>query len=716
LRSTTPVNPGGPSPPGETSSAGSNGPPGWFATIDNTRSITITSHNGSAAKRRDEGRLDAFRRAYDQGYRRFQVDVLPISGELVSMHSTFGRNWRLGRMNIDAFRTKYPGVPTLTELLQDPKLGPCHWNIEAKSIKALDGLRSALTPSTPPVTTPVLEPHKILLSTPFRPRLAKTIAKEFPNVSVAAPILHGGAVGVRFLGARRSMLPGNRPYDCEQIWYPLLRTTPENRPFRQGWTIGRFKSIDRMADAKAHAIVNSERLVVRGTSRQRPPRIHQGTRLNKLALGGGGWRGAFGGIGTVMYLNETNKWDGIDDVVGISGGSFTVAALSQERQGVSVDQTLKDLLTKMETAARRVRTFVSAAALLAVAAVAAWLLFVDTNPFSWAPAWLLIFAPVALSVIGRVVVHFRWRAILLEIFDKKRLPVNDPNANRRYAIGATGLHDGELYAFTTDFHGDAERWRAGRNVVREKRLAVPLGDASLARAVGRATSLPGLGQLGFTKLWWPEAPDHAPDAPCHKCRSVADRLVDGGISGIFGRGLLRSGANPASSEQPNVLVMDAGRRLVANGGTSGKHQFARILERLSVVMLLARWLAVAIDVGYRSELDKVGDGSVNDGNMYFLVRLAEPESTITNPGMLSAEECTRADHFERLYTLRDRVHKFSLMGANRTNADRTIVAAVVACALEFEVNPSIEELLSSIGDKLGRGTSLVDTWRKLPLL
>lgn len=674
-------------------------------------SFTVTSHNGSAIRRSEEGRLDAFVRAYEQGYRRFQVDVVPIRGELVSMHSIFGWKWRLTKMDINTFRRKHPDVPTLNEILSHNKLGSCHWNIEAKSIKSLAGLLSSLR---------LMEQHpvdhsRIMVSAPFRRRLLRTVASDFPHVSLAAPVLHGGALGIRFLGARRSVLPGSRPYDCEQIWHPFLRKTHPNRPLRQGWTLRRFGSIDRLFATGAHAMVNSSQLVVRGAMRHRPPSIRSDITLSALALGGGGWRGAFGGIGTVMYLHVTKKWDAIKDVVGISGGSFAIAALSREQ--ASVDASLKTLLQSVEAAARKVKLFVGGTCFLTLVSVAALVSLVNSNPTSWGPPWVWVFAPLVFSFVARCIVTLRWRGLLREVFGAQRLPEYTGIDRRRYVIGATGLHDGDLYAFTTDFARDAARWRDARTSLTRQRAAVPLTDASLARAVGRATSLPGLGQLGISQMWLPNCGHEAkPTKPCPKCESVPDRLIDGGISGIFGRGLMRPTHSDGTAS--DVLVVDAGRRLVNNGSDSVKHIVARVMERMSIGLLLARWLAVAIDVGYRDELEQVDDGRMTDGHRFWLVRLAEDETKVGRPlsSTTSAAELRRAECFQKLYALRDRVHKFSLMGANKAHANRTIVAAVAACALEFDTNPDIEQLLADIDKALDRKGELINVWNKLPLL
>jgi hypothetical protein len=319
------------------------------------------------------------------------------------------------------------------------------------------------------------------------------------------------------------------------------------------------------------------------------------------------------------------------------------------------------------------------------------------------------------SLIIRLVFSIRWRSIMRQVFRKAYMQQRSPAAPsgestdvaRRYAIGTTGLSDGQLYSFSSDQAGDVERWR------QDPSMAIPLEALSLATIVVRATSLPGLGQLGFESLYMPSC-DHPGSAHGDSCERVPDRLVDGGISGIFGRGLVRPRAEQPQIDRPAFVVVDAGRKLNRNNGSSSRHRLSRLLERLLGLVLLSRWLVVALDVAYRSELQQVRDGSIEDGYEFRLVRLAEEEELPLGDHLTTA----RAELLNRLYALRDKAHELSLLGVSRKSANRAMTVAVAACALEFEPEPDIAALLHRIGQRLGRGAELADAWNGVyaPLL
>ena len=225
------------------------------------------------------------------------------------------------------------------------------------------------------------------------------------------------------------------------------------------------------------------------------------------------------------------------------------------------------------------------------------------------------------------------------------------------------------------------------------------------------------------RIWLPTC-DHERHAwrDRHHCDSIPDRLVDGGVSGIFGRGLIQARYRDTKGGEPTeVVVVDAGRRLPPETRSLGAG-LARVGQRSSALMLLSRWLQVAMDVAYREELKYVRDGNVVDGHRFRLVRLAEEEDpfdpltgTVKNASMTTVR---RRDDLNRLYVLRDQVHQFSLMRVNRSNANRTIVVAVAACALEFEHEPDIPSMLAAIGERLDRGRELAEVWHgvRVPLL
>jgi len=712
----------------------------WFSS---TVGVSITSHNGSAIRPRQLGTRTAFVRAYRAGYRWFQVDATPIEGDLVSHHAIFGRNRRFsGRTKAELARTR-PDIACLHDLLTDPELPRANWNIEMKSKAGLPALLSLLAR----LEDEGRDLSRILVSSPMRPSVLEAVAARFPQVGVAAPVIHGGTFGIRFLGPARART-SRGPYDCQQVFHPFVRARRRfgraERPVVQAWTVGNRRVLDRVLRAGAHPIVDSQVLMIRRGLGQAPLpvttqedlRLEVAAQLYRapdaLALGGGGWRGAFGGIGAVMYFTHRGMYRAIHDVVGISGGSFAVAALSRQpsRAGETSDDghvtALRSLLEALEGAGSKTRSILGivATGLMALAAVAGVVTASAVNDDTKS-VWVLalVAALVGGSFLVRAAATMRWKWILRGVYGTDTMAPTPPDdepgrPGRRFAIGATGLSDGYLYSFTSSPGDDVARWR------QDPGLATPLGGHRLADVVSRATSLPGIGQLGVGRIWLPTC-DHERHTrrDRHRCDSIPDRLVDGGVSGIFGRGLIqaRYRRTRGSDEPTEVVVVDAGRRLPPETRTLGA-RLARLGQRSSALILLSRWLQVAMDVAYREELKYVRDGNVVDGHRFRLVRLAEEEDlfdpltgTVRNASMASVR---RRDDLNRLYVLRDQVHRFSLMRVNRTNANRTIVVAVAACALEFEHEPDIGSILAAVGEQLGRGRALAEVWHgvRVPLL
>lgn len=767
----------------------------WFEST--TGVVSIMSHNGSAERPWQLGTTTAFRRAYRAGYRWFQVDALPIKDDLVSCHALFGR--KIGYRSKDRAEVAdlLPDVPTLYELLTDDAMPGALWNIEMKSATGLPALLALLER----LQSQGWDLRRIMVSSPPRPKVVKAVAARFPDVAVAAPVVHGGVFGVRFLGARRATTV-NGPYDCQQCFHLFVRSGPstDRRPPRQAWTIGNRRTLDRVLRAGAFPIVTAHALTIRcemeGPGRAPLPVSNPQDRHDEvaaqlfpgpraLALGGGGWRGAFGGIGAVMYFAHRGMLAGIDDIVGISGGAFTVAALSQgqepeaatsepatSRGAVDGEQgdepevaALRRLLEVLDSAGHKTRSILGLVAASVVGLVALVVLALLNLWRGGGRVSMLWVFPVLFlsSLLLRLIAATRWRWILNGVFGSAVMgsavtnsavtssavtgsgPASARSASagsassgsassgsaasatpggrsrRRYAIGATGLADGRLYSFTSDPAHDVPRWRADRT------LATPLAGHKLAHVVGWATALPGLGEIGLSRVWLPTC-DHGlsgPAAAAHHdrrtCDEVHDRLVDGGVSGIFGRGLIRPVERRPGAAPIDVVVVDAGRRLPAEAASLGC-RLTRFAQRASALVLLSRWLMVSLDVAYRNELRVVRDANVIDGHRYRLVRLAEEEDlfdpvtgTVPDASRISLR---RRDDLNRLYVLRDQVHQFSLMRVSDANTNRTIAAAVAACALEFEHEPDIPRMLASIGHRLGRGDQLANVWDdvRVPLL
>lgn len=718
----------------------------WFSS---TAAVSVTSHNGSAIRPRQLGTRTAFVRAYRAGYRWFQVDATPIKGDLLSRHALFGRHRRLSGRTKEELARILPDVPCLYDLLTDAELPRANWNIELKSKAGLPALLDLLSR----LSDEDWDLSRILVSSPMRPSVLKAVAARFPQVAVAAPVIHGGTFGIRFLGPSRART-SRGPYDCQQVYHPFVRSRRRlgraERPLIQAWTVGNRRVLDRVLRAGAHPIVDSQVLMIRRSIGQAALPVTTSEDLvrevaaqlyqapDALALGGGGWRGAFGGIGAVMYFTHRDMYRAIHDVVGISGGSFAVAALARQPsrarpadddEGEPADHShvalLRQLLEALEGAGSQTRSILGiVAAALVVVAVVASLVAVGAARNNANAVWVLalLAALVAGSFLVRAAATMRWKWILRGVYGTHTMaptPPDEPGRpGRRFAIGATGLSDGYLYSFTSSPADDVPRWR------RDPGLATPLGGHRLADVVARATSLPGIGQLGVGRVWLPtcDHPSHS-RRDRHRCDSIPDRLVDGGVSGIFGRGLIQARYRHARAEhQPTeVVVVDAGRSLPPETRSLGA-RLARLGQRSSALILLSRWLQVAMDVAYREELKYVRDGNVVDGHRFRLVRLAEEEDpfdpltgTVRNASMATVR---RRDDLNRLYVLRDQVHQFSLMRVNRVNANRTIVVAVAACALEFEHEPDIGSILAAVGEQLGRGRELAEVWHgvRVPLL
>lgn len=675
----------------------------WFSS---TTERTVTSHNGSTRRAR-AGTLTAFLDAYAAGYRWFQVEALPIKDDLLSMHALLGTRSRYRGRTRAFMREIKPDVPTLHELITDKRLADARWNIELKSKRGLRALRCLLER----LDARGYDLHRILLSSPMRPSVLKTIAERFPAVALAAPVLHGGVFGVSFVGQCRARSADRRPYECQQIQQFFVRGTRTTGPIRQAWTVRRQGTLDRLGRTEAHLIVDGDRLNLRRGAYFVDPRTWPCVRA--LALGGGGWRGGFGGIGAVMYFVARKKWGDIRQVVGISGGSFAVAALAQEQPPDQCEpppeRALAALLKTLETAGRTVSSYATWGALLLLAAIGVVVVaMVDLwqHHRTWGVLILVVIA-LCSSFLARLFVSLRWRGLVKRVVGAARMRRGDqPDGDeppRRFAIGATSLGDGRLYSFTSDCASPIDEPR--------DRPAIPLRHRHVADAVVRATSLPGLGQLGMGRFWLCE---HVTGPHEDTCEWVPDRLVDGGTSGIFGRGLLIESAEP---EPSLVVAVDAGRSLVVNRGRSLKDHVAGVGQRASVIALLARWLQTTLDVAYQTELRHLSrdPATVIDGYGFALVRLAEDDTMGVASEQPSTERATpvsaqRRDDLDRLFFLRDRVHKFSLVKAGRSRSNRAVAVAVAACALKLESEPDVVGLLKEVGSLLDRGPELANVW------
>ncbi len=665
---------------------------------------TFTSHDGSAVERRDLGTVDAYLAAHSEGYRRLQIDVVALKDTFVSMHSLVG-GFLVRNKTLCDLRKERPNVATLEELLTHSDLEGVWWNLEFKSARGVDRLIRLLGE----LDERGLDLSRILLSSPFRPKLLKEVAKNFSQISFAAPVVHGGALGIRFGTSRLAKVAPQRPYDCEQILRWFLRKQRRRHPvLRQAWTVTSHRKLRRTLEIGVdHCIVDSRKLKMARSNREvgAPSHLPAVSDVRVLALGGGGWRGAFGSIGAIQYLVREGAWPSIREVIGVSGGSFVVGRLAstgdEEPDPTKVLNDLLGSLLRIASKASSVFVLFGAVALLVAGAIVFALR-------AWSEGEVLRFLLLAVMVLLgsmalRLVASLRVHGLVRLIVRKspfRTVPAGGAAGEpKRYVVGATGLHDGNLYAMTTDADREIEAWRMDRT------RPVPLGAVESGWAVVRSTSLPGLGQMGIGRILLPTSGRH---------EKVPDRLVDGGLSGILGRGLIQAAEYVADDEGPPlVLAVDAGRSLPQNSAWLLRNRAWRLGERLSSLVLLARWLQIAFERSNRDQLASVRDGNEVDGHVYTLVRLAEPER---NSGPQGGPSGKRGQDIERLRVVQEVVHRFSLMRASEGNADRTITAAVAACALEFEAEPDIEKTLEQVGNDLGRGDRLLTVWRNVPLL
>lgn len=178
------------------------------------------SHAGDTDHGDPAGSLAAYRRAAEQGFRWFQVDVVAIGeGQLVSQHAVFGRRRAWEGLDPEAVGeiVGHP-VPTLVDLIEAFPDG--HWNIEVKSTAVLPGLLDVL--GAPGVL------DRVCVSAPFHRSISRRLRDEFgERVCLCAPLVDGGLIGLPLTGWHRIR------HDAVQVWSPLARSR---------WLVGRVRS------------------------------------------------------------------------------------------------------------------------------------------------------------------------------------------------------------------------------------------------------------------------------------------------------------------------------------------------------------------------------------------------------------------------------------------------------------------------------------------
>ncbi len=673
----------------------------WF---ESTTDLVVMSHHGRADAKAHAGSLEALRAAYRAGYRWFQVDVVAIKDDLVSMHAVLG--WKPGYRGMtreEVSRRKGYQVPTLSEILDDPEMRDARWNIEVKSQTALPALIAVLK-RTKAVS-------RVMVSAPGHPKIVREVRETFGTlVAVAAPVHHGGVFGRLFLTPKFD-------HDGMQVFRWFGRGAGvrhgHGRVRVQSWTIAGASQLDACLSAGCHPVVKDSDDALRRkleaigrwpdvpqTLQRRTDTIELEPRprtpmppppsrpIEVLMLGGGGWRGAFGSIGSVAYLRATGSWQHIRHVVAISGGSFVAAALGADGvDDADPSPALAELARRM-MALRWPMRLAFLPLVLPVGVLMAMPLVLDGW---WSLLWLLV--PTSCLFLGRWIVSFEWRAMMRRLFRD-----GQPRATgRRYVVCATGRSSARPYFFVGGDVSDVDAGTTGAGGADERWGRMVPGDWRWSDAVVSSTALPWVN--GFrTKV-----------DPGLGSAGAAETLIDGGVVGIFGRQWFEQTLlGPGTGDTPRTLAIDTGRK-----HRTGGRWTERVMGFLTIGML-SRWVQIALDASFRKEIERATRAeaaAVPGQELMNLVRVAETDAGDHHEILALRDEVLR-----RLEHGRCIVRRFGLTGLSRRNCLTTIVVAVVACTVDIEHEPGpavVRYRLEQVGRELQMPGELERIWDEL---
>lgn len=224
--------------------------------FDGAPSPIAISHSGDTDSGARAGSRDAYRLAYENGFRWFQVDVVLIGGDqLVSAHTVFGRRRAWENLSIEEVSASAGHeVSLLSDLLDE--FDDVKFNVETKSRCTESALRSLFA------RPGVLE--RVCLSTPFHRRLSRRFRHEYgDDVCLAAPLIDGGLIGVELVPFRRVR------HDVCQVWLPLARSRRVvERALRRGmrfqvWTANSVKAIDHCLHLGVSGIITDRHKLLR---------------------------------------------------------------------------------------------------------------------------------------------------------------------------------------------------------------------------------------------------------------------------------------------------------------------------------------------------------------------------------------------------------------------------------------------------------------------
>ncbi|BAN01053.1 patatin-like phospholipase domain-containing protein [Ilumatobacter coccineus] len=427
----------------------------------------------------------------------------------------------------------------------------------------------------------------------------------------------------------------------------------------------------------------------------------------RLLLSGGSHRATLGSIGAISYFlwsdglpehgvgRRPDKWDDIDEIVSVSGGSILNAALAgatdtpaeaaarlaEVRNRIGHDRLLPHRTTK--------RCIIALLGVVTLAALG-WLLLaalgvVGPQAMSQSP-WSVVIGisifPLGLNLVRRLAGAYQ-RDVVDVVTQGRTTPLDSVASTRRHTICASGLASGLPYYFT-----------AGGEPF-EPVYGTALGSGySLADAAKASTALPGTGHVR---------------APRALRREV---LVDGGVSGSFGEQVsttIRRRPEDTWRSGGEWFAVDAVRHMTSNS------RIAQSLQSVSMLSLLGRWLKVSLEATYVNDLVDLGPGQYARLWSPNVLPPAAPDPSRTfRDGSSAAKQPVVDDSLERrkLAELQSRVRSMSLTSMNYAVADLAIVVGFIS-TLEVRRTLDPAEIaagLEWLDETFGTGGQLACVW------
>jgi hypothetical protein len=311
----------------------------------------------------------------------------------------------------------------------------------------------------------------------------------------------------------------------------------------------------------------------------------------------------------------------------------------------------------------------------------------------WAVLWVLV--PSSSLFAARWIVSFEWRWMMRRLFG-----ATGPRRGgaRRYVVCATGRSSARPYFFVGgDTTGVVPPTPAPVQRPSPRWGGIVDGTWTWTRAVVSSTALP-----------WVHG--YCATGPAGPAGARAERLIDGGVVGIFGQQWFEEMLlGSAGGAMPRTLAVDTGRT-----HRMGGRWIERAIGFLTIGML-SRWVQIALDASFRKEIERASRAESatrpGDSPMMVLVRVAE-----TDEGDRHADGARRDEVLRRLEHGRNEVRRFGLAGLSRRNCLTTVVVAAVACAVDLESSYDVDTMrrrLRQVGRELELGDELAAIWDTL---